>query len=353
MTNDPWGWYAYQHVGRERLTNYLQNDPQPGNLIEAILTPFRDLEYLHHQLFDMLNIHKATGKGLDSFGDMVKIDRLGRDDATYRLAILAKRFSSGGSGTPEEIKRALKNIVVGSDVRIVDHFPAAFIAQIRKSASGIDSTLSQLVRNMAIAGVHGYATFDYGLGGFTLSGVSGRLYNAIGVGPTASGNNDTAMGVNGTDAVQPAAGDIVAPASGTEPLTLVDANNYSYKTGTQIAHVTLTVGQTWTGHVHREGDPATGMGTTIKTAPDAGKATASIAAGGNTITITGVNVGTTSLVVLAGAGGDTLFISVTVADNTILGVNASYATVGGTALAGETATTGQADAYMFGTYQET
>ena len=351
MASNPWDWYAYQHVGRERLTNTLQDDPQPGNLVEAILTPFRDLEYLHHQLFDMLNIHKATGKGLDSFGEMVKIDRLGRDDATYRLAILAKRFSSGGSGTPEEIKRALKNIVVGSDVRIVDHFPAAFIAQIRKAASGIDNTLSDLVRNMAIAGVHGYATFDYGLGGFVLSGVSGRLYNAIGVGPTASGNNDTVMGINGTDAVQPAAGEIVAPAAGTEPLTLVDANNYSYKTGTQIAHVTLTVGQVWTGNVHREGSPNSGFGATIKTAPDAGKAAAAIT--GNTLTITGVAIGTTHAVILADAGGDTLFISITVADNTILGVNASYATVGGTSLAGTTATTGQPDALFFGTYQET
>lgn len=351
MANDPWGWYAYQSVGRERLTNILQNDPQPGNVIEAILTPFRDLEYLHHQLFDMLNIHKATGKGLDAFGEMVKIDRLGRDDATYRLAILAKRFSSGGSGTPEEVKRALKNIVVGSDVRIVDHFPAAFIAQIRKSASGIDATLSDLVRNMAIAGVHGYATFDYGLGGFVLSGVAGRLYNAIGVGPTASGNNDTVMGVNGTDAAKPAAGDIVAPASGTEPLTLDDSNGYSYKTGTQIAHVTLTVGQTWKGKIHREGTTAADSGATIKTASAAATATAAIT--GNTITLTGVAVGTTSAVILAGAGGDTLFISITVADNTILGVNASYATVGGTVLAGETTATGQADAYFFGTYQET
>lgn len=351
MANDPWGWYAYQSVGRERLTNILQNDPQPGNVIEAILSPFRDLEYLHHQLFDMLNIHKATGKGLDAFGEMVKIDRLGRDDATYRLAILAKRFSSGGSGTPEEVKRALKNIVVGSDVRIVDHFPAAFIAQIRKSASGIDATLSDLVRNMAIAGVHGYATFDYGLGGFVLSGVAGRLYNAIGVGPTASGNNDTVMGINGTDSAQPAAGDIVAPAAGSEPLTLDDSNGYSYKTGTQIAHITLTVGQTWTGKIHREGATAADSGATVKTAPTAGKATASIAS--DVLTVTGVAVGTTSAVILAGSGGDTLFISITVADNTILGVNASYATVGGTVLAGETATTGQADAYFFGTYQET
>ena len=352
MANDPWGWYAYQHVGRERLTNYLQNDPQPGNLIEAILTPFRDLEYLHHQLFDMLSIHKATGKGLDAFGEMVKIDRLGRDDATYRLAILAKRFSSGGSGTPEEVKRALKNIVVGSAVRIVDHFPAAFIAQITKSASGIDSTLSQLVSNMAIAGVHGYATFDYGLGGFTLSGVSGRLYNAIGVGPTASGNNDTAMGVNGTDAVQPAAGDIVAPAAGTEPLTLVDANNYSYKTSVQVAHVTLTVGQVWIGKIHREGDASSNAGATVKIAPSA-SAPASILVDDNTITINGISAGATRVVILAGDGTDTLFISITVADSTVLGVNASYATVGGTVLAGETSTTGQPDAYFFGTYQET
>lgn len=194
----PWGYYDYQGVGKSRLTSYLQNDDQPQNLVEALLTPFRDIERLHHQLFDMLSIYRATGKGLDAFGEMVHILRLGRDDETYRQAILAKRFSSGGSGTWPEVKRALKSIATGADVYKVDHFPAAYIAVITKTATNVDKALPRSLYDLSVAGVHGYETHDYGLGGFVLAGVAGSAANVLGAQPTASGDDDTAIGIDKT-----------------------------------------------------------------------------------------------------------------------------------------------------------
>lgn len=344
--NDPWDWYAYQDVGRDRLTNYLRDDHQPGEMIRALLSPFRDIEYLHHQLFDMLNIHRATGRGLDSFGELVKIARLGRSDDEYRLAILARRFSSGGSGTPTEIKRAIRNIAVGVNIKLVNHYPAAFIAQIRGNSDGLNATMSPLIGSMADAGVHGYETHDYGKGGFVLSGVAGILYNALGVGPTASGNDDTAMGVNAAERDAPAPADIVAPAAGTMPMTMI-VNGLLYKTGNQAAAITLTVGQTVSADVSREDNTASAP--SITTAPTAATATASVL--DDSIAITAVAVGVTHIVLTA-TGGDTLFIAVNVAANDVLGVNSAYATLGGTLLAGVNPGTEQPDASYFGTYPE-
>lgn len=357
MSVDPWGWYAYQDNGVDHLTNYLRNDPQPSNMVKAILSPFRDLEYLHHQLFDMLSITRATGQGLDAFGELVKIYRLGRNDDDYRQAILAKRFSSGGSGTPVEIKRALHNIAVGVKARLVGHYPAAFIAQLRGYSPAVDETLTAALRNMAAAGVHAYATHDYGKGGFALAGVAGVLYNVIGVGPTASGNDDQAMGVNGTAPIAPATGEIIAPAAGTQPLTLNDANGISYVTDPQTAVLTLYKGQTWTGTVKR-GAGTLGT-TTVKTGPATATATAAITTAG-ALTVVAKAAGATRFVV-ASSAGDTLFVSVVVVDTTVLGVNASYATIGGTPLAGEIEfrNTGAQDygsvqrgALCFGTFKE-
>lgn len=343
---DPWGWYAYQDVGRDRLTNYLRDDHQPGEFIRALLSPFRDVEYLHHQLFDMLSIHRATGKGLDAFGELVKISRLGRSDDEYRLAILARRFSSGGSGTPTEIKRAIRNIAVNTSVKLIDHFPAAFIAQVRGASEGINSTFAPLVGSMADAGVHGYETHDYGKGGFVLSGVAGKLYNVLGVGPTASGNDDVALGVSVVETAPMPTDAIVAPAAGVSPLTLTK-DGLLYKTGAQTAHATLTVGQVWRGVVAREN--GNGVATSFKVSPNTQIITPELVNGN--IVLTALTTGVTSAVIVSDTG-DTLYLSITVAANDVLGVNSAYATLGGSILSGFWPGTEQPDATFFGTFPE-
>lgn len=356
---NPWDWYAYQDVGRDRLTSYLLEDFQPGEVVRSLLVPFRDVEYLHHQLFDMLSINRATGMGLDAFGELVKIARLGRGDDDYRRAILAKRFSSGGSGTPEEIKRAIKNIATWvdangteqpADVYLVDHYPAGWIAVVNKATRGIEKNFADLAGSMALAGVHGYETHDYGTGGFALSGIGGRLYNALGIAPTpVFGVDDQVLGVNGVAAAQPASGDIVAPTGTDTALTLRDANGYSYDTGTQTAHVTLTVGQVWKGEVIRQGASTAATSATVKTA--AATATADVAIAAGVVTITAKATGVTSAII-AGSPGDTLFISITIAPSDILGVNETYNTVGGSRLAGTAAGTAPTGSLFYGTFTE-
>lgn len=363
MAINPWDWYAYQDVGRDRLTAYLREDFQPGEAVRALLVPFRDLEYLHHQLFDMLSITRATGMGLDAFGELVKIARLGRSDDDYRRAILAKRFSSGGSGTPEEIKRAIKNIATYRDASgteqqaetyLVDHYPAAWIAVVNKATRGIDSNFADLIGSMAIAGVHGYETHDYGTGGFVLSGIGGRLYNALGIAPTpVFGVDDQALGAV-TSAVgpmpAPAAGDLVAPTGTDTSITLSDARGYSQKTATQIAHVTIAVGQSWGGSVHREGQPSTALVADAQTLPSAIVATQFT--NNRDLYLTGVTPGVTSMIVKDHAKGDNVFISIAVVPSDIIGVNETYNAIGGSRLAGKAAGSVPTGSLFYGTFTE-
>lgn len=352
----PWDWYAYQDVGRDRLTSYLLQNFQPGETIRSLLTPFRDLEYLHHQLFDMLSIVRATGQGLDAFGEMVKIARLGRDDDTYRRAILAKRFSSGGSGTEPEIKRAIKNIATYVDETgaeqpaetfIVNHYPAAWIAVVNKATRGIEDNFADLVGSMADAGVRGYETHDYGVGGFALSGVGGRLFNALGIAPTpVFGIDDQLLGLNETASEEPGPGDIIAPATGVAALTLDDDRGYSYQTATQQAHITLYTGQEWAGVVRRSDNEPVEL--SVKTAPDA--AVTYLLVDG-ALTVVSAGTGTTSMVIET-TDGDTLFVSITVAGSDVLGINESYGTIGGSVLAGMNSETVPERSYFYGTFTE-
>lgn len=363
MSINPWEWYAYQDVGRDRLTSYLREDFQPGEAVRALLVPFRDLEYLHHQLFDMLSINRATGMGLDAFGELVKIARLGRSDDDYRRAILAKRFSSGGSGTPEEIKRALKNIATyrdadgteqHADAYLVDHYPAAWIAVVNKATRGIEKNFADLVGSMAIAGVHGYETHDYGTGGFVLSGIGGRLYNALGIAPTpVFGVDDQVLGaITASVGALPApgAGVLVAPTGTDTPITLSDARGYSQKTTTQIAHLTLAVGQSWGGSAHREGQPSTSFVGEVATPPSA--IVTQQFTSNRDLYVTAVTPGVTSMIIKDTAKGDNLFITIAVVPSDIIGVNETYNAIGGSHLAGKAAGTVPTGALFYGTFTE-
>ncbi len=177
-------YYNYTDVAAYRLTSYLKEDNQPTAIAQAFVKTFRDLEQIHHELLRMLDINNATGKGLDAFGEIVGLSRAGMSDDDYREAIRAKRFSSAGSGTPEEIKSSLSNIVTGGRVTLVEHYPAAYVAYITNTRTNISQDLARQAYIASVAGVRPYVVTDCGkyLGNmFMLAGIEGALYNALGV----------------------------------------------------------------------------------------------------------------------------------------------------------------------------
>lgn len=196
MAASDWAPINYVETAKSRPTTYLTEDIQPAQFFAAFVEPLQILEETFKLLYDSLSISSATGIMLDSFGEMVNEPRLARSDDVYRAAILAKRFTAGGSGTPEEIMSSVSGLTNAPDggVRILNHYPAAYIA-ITHGDTIPRSLPLQLFQN-TVAGVAAYPVFDYGVGGFELSGIAGSAENALGVRPGA----DVAMGVRpGTD----------------------------------------------------------------------------------------------------------------------------------------------------------
>lgn len=193
MAQSDWVPFDYVARAKSRPTTYLKETTQPADFFAAFVEPLQDLEEVFRLMYDGLSIYNAAGVMLDSFGEMVGEPRLGRNDDVYRAAIIARRFTAGGSGTPDEVIVSTKGITSG-EVRLLNHFPAAFVLIIH--ATNIPKTLAKQVHENTVSGVAAYTTFDYGLGGFELSGIAGAAMNAIGVHP----GDDVALGLApGTD----------------------------------------------------------------------------------------------------------------------------------------------------------
>ncbi|QAX92348.1 structural protein [Pantoea phage vB_PagM_LIET2] len=189
MATSDWVDFNYVERAKSRPTTYLKEDLQPAEVFAAFIEPLQMLEEVFRILYDSLSINTASGIMLDAFGEMVNEPRLARDDTTYRAAILAKRFTAGGSGTHEEVMAAIAGLTNGK-VRLIDHFPASFVAII--NGDSIPQNLPLRMHQNTVAGVAGYPVFDYGAGGFELSGIGGAATNVLGIHP----DNDTAVGIH-------------------------------------------------------------------------------------------------------------------------------------------------------------
>lgn len=202
MASSDWQSFDYVERAKSRPTSYLTENMQPAEFFAAFVEPLQALEEVFQILYDSLSIYNASGIMLDAFGEMVNEPRLARDDVAYRAAILAKRFTAGGSGTPEEVMAAIAGLTNSQEggVRLLDHYPAAYIAIIHGDT--IPRSLPLQIHQNTVAGVAAYPVFDYAIGGFELSGIGGETLNVLGVRPgtdIALGSKpgtDIAIGVN-------------------------------------------------------------------------------------------------------------------------------------------------------------
>jgi hypothetical protein len=224
MASSDWKTFNYVERAKTRPTSYLTEELQPAQFFAAFVEPLQQLEEVYQLLYDSLSIYAATGIMLDAFGEMVNEPRLARDDTVYRAAILAKRFTAGGSGTPEELMAAISGLTnaPAGGVRILNHFPAAYIAIIH--GDNILPTLPTQIHRNTVAGVAAYPVFDYAIGGFELSGIGGAAVNVLGIRPgadVAAGSKpgtDVAVGVNAS----------IAALGGTRLASSLELNGIDY-----------------------------------------------------------------------------------------------------------------------------
>lgn len=96
--------------------------------ISVFAKQISDLETAAFQVFTQMNVDDATGDNLDVFGQIVGVEREGRDDDRYRVLIKTQILQNKSGGTAEDLLGIL-DVLLGPDNDYAiteDSFPAHF-----------------------------------------------------------------------------------------------------------------------------------------------------------------------------------------------------------------------------------
>ena len=114
----------YITIGQGRLTNQFSEKPLIRALTGAMLAPLTESEAVADQLRSERWISTAIGKQLDGCGYIVGESRMGRDDDSYRAAILFRVFVNTSNATPENLIHGLRYLTSPDDIQYIEQYPA-------------------------------------------------------------------------------------------------------------------------------------------------------------------------------------------------------------------------------------
>lgn len=120
-------------------------------IVKAFVTQSQELEVASFDVIENTLISTAIGLQLDNLGDVVGVERQGRNDADYRVRIGAQISLNNANGTIEEI---LELIVAlgGGDIDLEEIFPAKIGIQINDAVSN-GTEIANVVSLAKAAGV--------------------------------------------------------------------------------------------------------------------------------------------------------------------------------------------------------
>lgn len=119
----------YSTTTQDLVPARFSGKPGFNGILEASDTQFNDAENANFQNFNDIWIDTALGKQLDLVGATVGLDRNGRDDESYRSLIKLKIDINVGSGQPELLIRAIKELYKATECHYVPNYPAGVIMQ--------------------------------------------------------------------------------------------------------------------------------------------------------------------------------------------------------------------------------
>lgn len=114
-------------IALDRLLEQFKGKPNIEGMLTSYIQQVQDLEETNFSLLNDRSINTAIGNQLDVLGALVNEARLGRDDETYRIAILTRIGINNSEGTPNQIMALLKSIEGSTKVNMWEHFPVSAI----------------------------------------------------------------------------------------------------------------------------------------------------------------------------------------------------------------------------------
>ena len=106
------------------------------DFIEAFDRQFNELEQAAFDVLLNMWITTAVGEQLDVLGLLFDLDRLGRDDESYRTLIALAAKINTGSPTPELLIEAVKGVYGATTVNYIPDYPAKVIIE-QDGSSGL------------------------------------------------------------------------------------------------------------------------------------------------------------------------------------------------------------------------
>lgn len=144
---------------KERLIWQFKTKPN----IEAYLCVFAnelaEIQTAFLSLKTARTLSSSTDVQLDGLGDLVGVERNGRTDTEYRLAIQTQILLNKSNGEPETLITAVKTLTESTNVNITEMFPAE--VNLLFDGLTIPSDLITSIENSAPAGVKINATASY------------------------------------------------------------------------------------------------------------------------------------------------------------------------------------------------
>lgn len=112
------------NVNLQLLAEQYKNKEKFKKILEALNTQANNLETALFEIRDNFTIDNAVGIQLDIIGDILGINRNGRDDNSYRILIKLKADINFSAGTPEALIRSALVLFNATEVEYFPIYPA-------------------------------------------------------------------------------------------------------------------------------------------------------------------------------------------------------------------------------------
>lgn len=136
--------------GLSFLPSYYDDKPKAKALLQVYLERYQGLENLLQQVLYIFDIDTAVGIQVDKIGALFNLKREGRDDETFKSAILERAALRTSSGTEQNILDISRAISGADTSRVFDHFPASTYVFINKPAT---KDIANAIQDAHAAGV--------------------------------------------------------------------------------------------------------------------------------------------------------------------------------------------------------
>ena len=170
-------------MGLEKINNFaelaidrlLQQDKERKSsqkLVTAFVSEIQNIEDSMFDVYSYRGIYTAIGAQLDIVGKIVGETRNGKNDTSYRIAILARIKLNVSAGEPNSIIDAIKQLMSPTMISFTEPYPAFFTVFIQSSIN--IPNIAAIIKEISPAGVgSSVITFPSGLIPFILAEVVG------------------------------------------------------------------------------------------------------------------------------------------------------------------------------------